>query len=496
MTPGQAAGTARDSRGTAPGGTRGAPWDLAQARSHFDSLAPEADRWLARSRAYHEELKRLLRFLVPPGLSVLEVGCGTGDLLAALAPARGVGVDLSRGMVQRARARFPALRCVVGDAHRLPVSGAFDAIVLSDLVGQLGDVWAALAEARRLSAPHTRVVVTYYNFLWEPVLKLAERLGLKMPQRAQNWLSSRDLENLLHLAGFEVVTRGERVLLPKRIPGLSWLCNRLLAKLPGLRRLGLMHYLVARPAPDARARREGTVTVVIPCKDEAGTIADAVARTPDMGLGTEIVFVDGNSKDGTVERIREEIERWKGRREIRLVPQGDGHGKGDAVRKGFAAARGDVLMILDADLTVPPDDLPRFYETLVSGRGELVMGSRLIYPMEKQAMRLANLLGNKAFSMMFTWLLDQRIKDTLCGTKVLWRRDYEEIARNRPYFGDFDPFGDYDLIFGAAKRNLKIVEIPVRYRERVYGDTKISRWRHGWLLLKMCGVAFRKMKLA
>ncbi len=470
--------------------------DLARLRAHFDSLAPEADRWLARARAYHEELKRLLRFLVPPGLSVLEVGCGTGDLLAALEPARGVGVDLSREMIRRARTKFQALRFAVGDAHRLPVGATFDAIVLSDLVGQLEDVWAALAEARRISVPHTRVVVTYYNFLWEPILKLAERLGLKMPQRAQNWLSSRDLENLLHLAGFEVVTRGERVLLPKRIPGLSWLMNRLLAKLPGLRRLALMHYLVARPAADPRARREGSVTVVIPCKDEAGTVADAVARTPTMGLGTEIVFVDGNSKDGTVERVREEIERWKGRREIRLLPQGDGRGKGDAVRKGFAAARGDILMILDADLTVPPEDLPRFYETLVSGRGELVMGSRLIYPMEKQAMRLANLLGNKAFSLMFTWLLDQRIKDTLCGTKVLRRSDYEEIARNRPYFGDFDPFGDYDLIFGAAKRNLKIVEIPVRYRDRVYGDTKISRWRHGWLLLKMCGVAFRKMKLA
>ena len=181
-------------------------------------------------------------------------------------------------------------------------------------------------------------------------------------------------------------------------------------------------------------------------------------------------------------------------RDVKLIRQGSGVGKGDAVRKGFAAATGDVLMILDADLTVPPEELPKFLKALASGRGEFVHGSRLVYPMEKQAMRFLNTLGNKFFSLAFTWLLDQRFKDTLCGTKVLYRRDYERIAAGRGYFGDFDPFGDFDLIFGAAKLDLKILEIPIRYRERTYGTTQISRFRHGWLLLRMCLFALRRIK--
>ena len=445
-------------------------------RAHFDRIAAEHERWRRKNRYYRAELERLLRFLVPPGQVVVEVGCGTGDLLAAVAPRIGIGIDLS-----------PALRALAGR----PI----DVVILSDLVGHLDDVWGAMAEVRRLCGPRTRIIVTYYNFVWEPVLRAAEALRLKMPTPPQNWLGARDLVHLCDLAGLEPIQRGERLLLPKWVPGLSWLANRVGAKLPGLRHLACTHYLVARRRPVPGDRREASVSVVIPCRNEAGNIAGAVARTPAMGTRTELIFVDGRSTDGTIEKIEAEIVAAKGTREIRLIHQGDGRGKGDAVRKGFAAATGEILMILDADLTVPPEDLPRFYETLVSGQGEFVMGSRLIYPMERQAMRFLNMLGNKAFSQVFTWLLDQRIKDTLCGTKVLTRQDYQAIVAGRSYFGEFDPFGDFDLIFGAAKLNRKIVEIPIRYRERTYGETKISRWRHGWLLLQMCLVALRRLKL-
>lgn len=180
-------------------------------------------------------------------------------------------------------------------------------------------------------------------------------------------------------------------------------------------------------------------------------------------------------------------------RHCRLLKQA-GVGKGDAVRTGFSHASGDMLMILDGDMTVPPEDLPRFYEALCSGKGEFINGVRLVYPMEKEAMRFLNLVGNKFFSLAFTWLLGQPIKDTLCGTKVLWKEDYERIAQKRSCFGDFDPFGDFDLLFGAAKLNLKIMEMPVRYRERTYGSTNISRWRHGWMLLKMVFFALRRIK--
>jgi glycosyltransferase involved in cell wall biosynthesis len=212
-----------------------------------------------------------------------------------------------------------------------------------------------------------------------------------------------------------------------------------------------------------------------------------------MGRETEIIFVDGNSTDGTAEEIERRMAEHP-QRKIRLIHQGDGVGKGDAVRKGFAAARGDVLVIQDADLTAPPEDLPKFYRALRDGKGEFINGSRLVYPMEKQAMRFLNLLGNKFFGALFTWLLGQRFRDTLCGTKMISKKDYELIEANRSYFGDFDPFGDFDLIFGAVKQNLKVVEVPVAYRARTYGRTNISRFTHGWLLLKMSWVAFKKIK--
>ena len=211
-----------------------------------------------------------------------------------------------------------------------------------------------------------------------------------------------------------------------------------------------------------------------------------------MGRGTELVFVEGHSNDSTYAVIEKAIQDHPKRR-CRLIRQ-TGVGKGDAVKRGFARARGDMLMILDADLTVSPEDLPLFYDVLRSGKGEFANGVRLVYPMEKQAMRYVNFLGNKFFSLAFSWLLGQPMKDTLCGTKALWKTDYERIARNRAYFGDFDPFGDFDLLFGAAKLNLKIVEIPIRYGERIYGSTNIQRWKHGWLLLRMVMFASRRIK--
>lgn len=460
---------------------------------HFDALAPERDRWKRRNRFYHESIEDLCRFHIPPGSTVLEIGSGTGDLLNALAPSRGVGVDISPAMVEIASRKYPHLEFRVGNAEDLSLAEKFDYVVLSDVIGYIPDVQKAFTELRKVTHARTRIVVTYYNYLWEPLLRLGERVGAKMPQPRQNWLSLPDIENLLALADYECIRKAYKLLLPKRIPLLSALCNRILANLPVLWKMSLVQLLVAREIGVARREDEFTCTVVIPCRNERGNIEDAVRRTPAMGRHTEIIFVEGNSSDGTEEEIRRVIAAHP-EKDIRLVPQGSGRGKGDAVRKGFAAATGDILMILDADLTVPPEDLPKFFRAIVSGKGDFINGSRLVYPMEDRAMRFLNTLGNKFFSRAFTYLLEQRFKDTLCGTKALFRGDYERIAAGRPYFGEFDPFGDFDLIFGAAKLDLKIVEIPIRYRERTYGTTQISRFRHGWLLLKMCIVAMRKIK--
>ena len=466
-----------------------------EVRAFFDALAPTRDRDKARRWYYYRHLTAFLQFVVPPRQRVLEVGCGTGDLLAAVDPEFGVGLDISHAMLSIARSKYPRLHFVQSDAHDPALGGRFDYIILSDLVGDLDDVQQAFARVQQLAAPQTRLIITYYNYLWEPVLKLAERLGLKSPQNVQNWLPVDDIEGFLALSGFAPIRKGYRLLLPIYIPGVSWFCNTILAHLPGIRRLCLTQYLIARAVPDPADRREFRCSVIVPCRNEAGNIPDIVRRTPAMGAGTELVFVDGNSTDGTVDRIQEVIVRYQGPHTIRLIHQGEGIGKGDAVRKGFEAATGEVLTILDADVTVDPEVLPKFYHAIADGHGEFINGSRMVYPMERQAMRFLNLIGNKVFSQIFTWLLEQRLRDTLCGTKALLKRDYEKIKAGRHYFGDFDPFGDFDLLFGAAKQNLKIVEVPVRYRDRTYGETKIKRFQHGLLLLRMCGIAYKRFRM-
>jgi SAM-dependent methyltransferase len=462
----------------------------------LDALADARPEWVDKNRYYAKEVARLVGSMILPGSRVLEVGCGLGDLLADLAPSRGVGIDVSPRMVELARARHPELEVLVADVERdaLP-EGPFDAIVFSGAVGHLDDIQRAFERVRPLLAPAGRVVVTYYNFVWEPALKAAEKVGLKMPWPEQNWLSMTDIENLLYLSGFEVVRRGTDVLLPVDVPILSDAVNHVAAKLPVFKESSLIDYFVARAASEVVADPLPSVSVICPCRNEKGNIREAVARTPVMGPKTELVFVDGNSSDGTREEILAVMAEYKGPLTLRLVDQGDGKGKGDAVRKGFAAAENDVLMILDSDLTVPPEDLPKFYRALVTGKGEFVNGVRLVYPMEGEAMRFLNLLGNKFFSSALSWLLEQPIKDSLCGTKVLYRKDYQRIADNRAFFGDFDPFGDFDLLFGAARLNMRIVDLPVRYRARTYGDTKISRFSHGWLLLKMTAFGFKKLRM-
>ena len=466
----------------------------AELVAQFDALAPERDKWRRRSRIYHEDLASFLRFHIPEGQSVLEIGCSTGWLLNEMRPGRGVGLDISPKAIEIARETYPDLEFIVGDAQDLPLDETFDYVILSNVVGHVEDIYQAFCELRRVVTPRTRVLITHYSKLWEPLLKLGETLRMKRPEQLQSWLTPDDIENLLDLAGFETIKSGRRFLFPKYVPLVSAFVNRYLAPFFPLNHLCLTEFVVAKIAANrVEPDPSYSCSIIIPTKDEAGNVEGAVTRTPELGRHTELIFIDGHSTDGTIEQIERMIEEHP-ERDIKFALQ-DGKGKGDAVRKGFDMATGDILFILDSDLTVPPEDMPKFYECIASGRGEFINGCRLVYPMEKEAMRTLNFMANHVFSWIFSWLLGQRIKDTLCGTKVIFRSDYEKLKKGRAYFGDFDPFGDFDLIFGAAKLALKIVDMPIRYRERTYGDIKISRFQHGWLLLKMCAFGWRKLKM-
>jgi SAM-dependent methyltransferase len=469
------------------------PRDRPDLVAFYDRLAPARETWKARNAYYYRERARHYAFFIPPGQAVLEIGHGTGDILAAVRARRGVGCELSPAMAAAAAQRAPEFSFCALENEEVPIDGPFDAIVVSGVIGDLTDVQTFLASLRRLCSPRTRLFIDHYNPLWQPLITLAERLGAKMPQPDQNWLAPEDIENLLALAGFEVIRRDTRLLVPKHVPLLSPLANRVLAKLPLLRRLCLMVGVAARPRPAPGP--EISCSVVVPCRNERGNIPGLLDRVPEMGTWTEVVFVDGNSEDGTPEAIEAEIASHPGRR-ARLIHQGNARGKGEGVRLGFAAAEGEVLMILDSDLTVPPEDLPKFYEALRDGVGDFANGSRLVYAMERQAMRSFNYLGNRVFSLLFTWVLGQRIRDTLCGTKAVLRQHYDSMDRERELLARADPFGDFFLLFGAAKHALRIIEVPIRYRSRSYGDTKTRVLRHGLLLVRTWWAGVRLFKLS
>ncbi len=461
----------------------------------FEREATQRSQWRRKASFLHAEDEAYLRFLIPPGLRVLEIGCGTGDTLAALEPSFGVGLDFSPAILAEAKAAHRNLHFRVGDAEDPDViaslPGPFDVILIVDTVGFLDDVQGLLEHLHPLCRRDTRLVVVYYSHLWQPLLRLAEAVGLRMRQPEANVMSPADVRAIAELGRFDPVKTEVRLLSPFGLLGLGRLLNRFVSPLPLVRHLCLRQYMVAR-STEKTDDRLSSATVVVPARNERGNIEAAVLRTPPFCDDIEIIFIEGHSRDNTFE----EMERVKAAypdRDIKLMRQ-PGKGKADAVFAAFDAARGDVLMILDADLTMPPEQLPKFWAAIRSGQGEFINGSRLIYPMEDDAMRLLNLFANKIFSIIFTWLLNQRYTDTLCGTKVIRRTDYERLRSGRAYFGDFDPFGDFDLIFGAAKLNLKVVEVPIRYASRVYGETQISRFRHGLMLLRMVLFAFLKIK--
>ena len=466
-----------------------------QIRAFFDGVAEERDSWIARNRFYYEEDWRYMRFLIPEGLRILEVGCGTGALLAALKPSSGVGIDLSPKMVEIASQSYPRFEFHVGDiedSRTLPrLDGPFDAIIFSDTIGSLQDIIVALSNVRPLCGPGSRIVIAYYSHLWEPILRIARWLGVMMPRPEQNWLSTRDTMGFLDIAGFEAVKCDWRQLLPKRWFGLGTFVSRYVAPLPGIRRLALRNYVVARPFMD-RNLGQPSASVVIPCRNEKGNIEAAIRRLPQFCDDLEILFVEGNSTDGTYEECLR-VQNVHSDLDIKVLKQ-DGRGKADAVRKGLARARGEIFLILDADLTVAPEDLPKFYAAIASGKGDLINGTRFVYPMESGAMPLLNNVANRAFARFFSYLLNHRVTDTLCGTKALRADDYRRIANDRERFGDTDPFGDFELLIGGARINLKFVEIPVSYAARRYGSPQISRFRDGYRLARLSLLAYRKMK--
>jgi hypothetical protein len=462
-------------------------------RDSYARIASVREKWILRNRYFYGRLSAFLKFIIEPGSSAVIFRSELGQLFEKLELSRAVGVDICDKMVAQAQSKHPAVEFHCADPEEVELKGEFDNVIFYSL-GDIIDIEKAFLNTRAFSGSGTRLIVINYNYLWRPLVFLAEKFGLKVPQPTQNWLNIPVLENLLHISGYEVVKKYYQVLFPFNFPLVSWFFNGVLAKLPVIKKLCFLQILVARKAPEARkSEKEYKVSVIIPCKNEKGNVESAVERIPEMGLGTEIIFCDDKSTDGTAEEVKRMIAKYP-ERDIRLVA-GPGICKAKNVWAGFDAATGDILMILDADLTVIPEELPYFYGAISSGAGEFINGTRMVYPMQKEAMRTLNIIGNRFFSGTFSYLLGQNLTDTLCGTKVLWRRDWPRVKKLLGSWGITDRWGDYELIFGAAKLHLKIVEVPVHYLERTYGETKMTkRFQNGLVMLRMCFAALKKFK--
>ena len=459
---------------------------LSKLRAFYDAGPTEPTK---AGRFYRRLLAAYYRDLIPADASVLEIGCGAGHLLELLPNRDVVGVDISDSQIAAARKNVPHAEFYTMAGEELALDRQFDYVIVSETLNFAADVQQILQNAQRVSHSRTRLILNFHSGLWRPLLGLGTALGVRAEHPPCNWLSATDMRNMLNLAGWDVIKEQGRLLMSLPCFGLEKLVNRFVA--PLVSQLALTVFQIARPI--SKPLPDATVSVVVPARNEAGNIEAAVIRTPKLGKHTEIIFIEGNSTDHTWAEI-ERVAAAYPDLDIKTMRQ-TGKGKGNAVREAFDAARGELLMILDADLTMPPEELPKFYDVLISGRAEFANGVRLVYPMEDKAMRFCNFVANKFFGLAFSWALGQPVKDTLCGTKVLFKKDYDRIAANRSHFGDFDPFGDFDLLFGGNHLHLKIADIPIRYRDRTYGETNISRWSSGVLLLRMLLLAVRKIKL-
>ena len=464
----------------------------AARRKHQEAVAGRRSDWIRSNHYFYDRLKRLLRFVVEPGRRVLDVRCETGHLLAGVSPGYGVGIEISEAMVALARHEHPDLRFEQSDSEDFRLHETFDYILFNHIFDTV-DILRAFESIREHCTSETQLVIINYNQLWQPILEIASKIGLRSRFVEPNWVSENDIRNFLKLAGFQPVRKHRLMLFPKWIPIVSAFLNDFVGRLPALRRLCLMQVIVARPIQSRRSETELSVSVVIPCRNEVGNVQPAVERVPEMGKSTEIVFCDDKSTDGTADEVRR-MQVLYPLKDIRLV-EGPGVGKAENVWCGFRAARGDVLMILDADLAVMPEELPAFLRALATSPGSFVNGCRLVYPMRQGAMKFANMVGNKLFGLIFSFLLDQRIKDTLCGTKVLWRKDWIRMEKFFGTWGIKDLWGDYELLLGATKLHLDIVEVPVHYQERVHGVTKMTRvLANGLRMLGIFWRAWRRME--
>ena len=461
-------------------------------KQQYNRFSSQRGKWLKKNWYYYKVKEKIYRFMVPESKRVLVIGCENGDFLASLKPSYGIGVDISDKMINIARQRHPEYKFHCMDAQEQLPDEKFDYVIAFGMLGELNDVQKFFDNLKSAGDEFTRYIIDYYNSLWEPLLKLGEIIRCKMPISRQNWLQTGQINCLLDLSGFEVIKMRRQLLFPFYIPFLSFFINSIVINFPFVNRLSLMRLIITKKK--SRETKKYGVSVIIPCRNEEGNVMEVVKKMPEMGTHTEIIFVDNGSTDRTADEINKAIGEYP-QKDIKLYSQPKA-GKKNAVIEGFDRAEQEVLMILDADLSTGPEDLVKFFNVVAEGKAEFVNGTRMVYPQQKEAMRYLNMLGNYLFGRIFSLILDFPLTDTLCGSKAILKRYWPDIKKSE-IIGrkSLDQWGDFDLLFGAAFWNLKMVELPIRYKPRRCGLSKMKRFRNGSQLLLMSFSSFKRFKI-
>jgi SAM-dependent methyltransferase len=447
-------------------------------RDYFDRAAFSYGKRQRKFYSFHRGIADFYASIIPEGMAVLEVGCATGGLLNLLKPREGVGIDISSAMIGLAKNKYPHLSFFCASLSDFASYGPFDYIVLSNLLDYSDDLMDLFRLLKPRLAPHTKIIITTVNPLWQPIIWFLERSGLKERDPLRNFITNRDVINILNILDYETIEYGYRLPVPFYIPFFSGLLNRLISRLPVLNNLCLLQYIVAR---DRQPYRCSSCSVIVPCFNEEKNIQACLNSLPEFGAETEIIVVDDGSTDATADRVREIASVMPS---VRLISYAPNRGKGYALQVGFKECRGDVVIILDADMSVSPREAPRFFAPIAEGKAEFVNGTRMIYPIEKRAMSFLRFAGNKFFGIVMSILMGQRNTDVLCGTKSFLRRYLPYIRMGRCRWGDFD------LLLGAAKLKMKMVEMPVHYNARVAGKSKMRLLRDSLHFLKVCWRGF------
>ena len=449
------------------------------------ALTKNLDFWKEKNWYYHNLLRQIFKKYIPEGSKVLQIGYGLGDALAALYPQKAMSIDEDEELIDISKRRFPSIQFIKAKPEEVIVKGKYDYVIIPNSVAHFYDIQTVLEKTLKVLSKNSKVVMTATNPRWEQIFYILEKLKLKRPEDSRNWLRLADLRNIFEISGYDVEESGYSILIPAHIPFFSNLVNNFIKGSGFLAQFCVEEYIVARKAK-LRRKKNLSCTVLIPCYNEEENIKQAIATVPKMGTKTEILVVDDGSSDKTAQVVKRVMKKNKN---LKLISYKPNQGKGYAVKKGFDAVVTDTMMIQDADMTVPPEELPRFFNLIAEGKADFVNGTRMIYPMEEEAMRQLNLVGNLIFSWIFSWLLGQKVTDTLCGTKALFKRDYKKIKMGG------ESWGDFDLLFGASENKLKIVDLPVHYKKRVAGKSKMKAFKHGLVLAKMCIVGLWRLKL-